>query len=274
MSGEIRIQIEDDDEVTAPNAKESIADIERRAAEADAVTARLKHETARHRADIARMRVGTALTKAGMEANEAAAEYRSALEAGDIDTQTAAQARMAEVEARRIRLREHEAALERSPVLQHADPVEALAATRTEPTAKWLREHRDWVTDPKKNAKLTSAHFDAVAEGLTPDTESYFEHVERRIGLSENAKGARSEGNRSGGRPPAKYDRRDPRTHVQGCGRDVFLTKGERERATDGTLTWNFGPKRGQPIGTQEFARRKAAMHAEGRYNQLNDLEK
>ena len=47
-----------------------------------------------------------------------------------------------------------------------------------------------------------------------------------------------------------------------------------RLRATDGTLTWNHGPKRGQPIGIAEFARRKAAMHAEGRYSQLNDLAK
>ena len=173
---ELTIKIEDDDEATAPNAKaeDSIADIERRADEHAAKAARLQHETARHRADIARMRIGTALTKAEMEVNEAAGEYRRGIEAGDIDTQTAAQARMAEIEARRVRLREHEAALERSPLVQHADPVEALAATRTEPTAKWLREHRDWVTDPKKNAKLTSAHFDAVAEGLTPDTEFVF----------------------------------------------------------------------------------------------------
>jgi hypothetical protein len=269
---EIRIQIEDDeDDATSKPAQEPIEDIKRRGDAAAAEAVRLRHEADHHRANNARLQVGTALTKAGMEASEAAAEYRIALEAGDIDTQAGATARMVEIEARRVRLQEQAEALERSPLVHHADPVEALAATRTEPTAKWLREHREWVLDPKKNAKLTSAHFDAVGEGLREDTPEYFEHVGRKIGLSDDR--TRESGDGAAARPAMKVTA-DPNTHVQRGGKSVFLSKNERERATDGTLTWNYGPHRGKPIGIQEFARRKAAMHAEGRYRVLDDLSK
>jgi hypothetical protein len=261
---EIRIQIEDDeDDATSKPTQESIADIKRRGDAAAAEAVRFKQEAARHRADIARMRVGTALTRVGMEANDAAADYRSALEAGDIDTQTAAQARMAEVEARRVRLLEHEQALHNTPVVP-ADPVEAACAGRTAATANWLRAHPEHVRDPKKLAKLQSAHFDAEAEGLIPDTGEYFQHIERRVGIGDSAKGSRSDGDRSGGRPPAKVDPNNPNTHVMRGGAEVFLTKGEKDAATDGTLRWSSGPNRGKPIGVAEFARRKVAMVRQG----------
>jgi hypothetical protein len=273
MSGEIRIQIEDDD--TTPSnaqAEESIEDIRRRGEESAAEVARLRHEAARYRAETARNRVSTALTRAGMEAQEAATEYRGALEAGDIDLQAGAQSRMAEVEARRARLQEHAELLERSQRVQLADPVEAACAGKTATTANWLRSHPEHVRDPRKLAKLQSAHFDAEAEGLVPDTSEYFSHIERTIGLSDGL--ARGSGDRAAARPAMKVNRNDPSTHVQHGGAEVYLTKGERERATDGTIVWNHGSRRGQPIGIQEFARRKSTMHAEGRYSVLSDLEK
>jgi hypothetical protein len=176
---------------------------------------------------------------------------------------------MAEIEARRVRLQEHAEVLQRSPVRRPADPVEGLAATRTEPTARWLREHREWVLDPKKNAKLSAAHFDAVAEGLREDSPEYFAHVERRIGLADT-----SRGNESEDRTAVKYDPADVNTHIRRGGAEVVLTKGEKAAATDGTLLWATGPDRGKPIGVTEFARRKVQMAREGRYHQLNDLTK
>jgi hypothetical protein len=263
---EIRIQIEDnEDDATSKPAQEFIEDIQRRGDEAVANAARFKQEAARHRADIARMRVGTALTRVGMEANDAAAEYRSALETGDIDTQTAAQARMAEVEARRVRLLEHEQALHNTPVVP-ADPVEAACAGRTEATANWLRSHPEHVRDPKKLAKLQAAHFDAEAEGLIPDTREYFDHIERRVGIvdsSGNERAARP-------RPAPAFNPSDVNTHIREGGRVVTLTRGEKEAATDGTLRWNSGPNRGKPIGVAEFARRKVQMAKQGYYDRLD----
>ena len=37
----------------------------------------------------------------------------------------------------------------------------------------------------------------------------------------------------------------------------VKMTKREYELATDGSLTWETGPNRGQPLGVAEYLRRK-----------------
>jgi hypothetical protein len=111
---EIRIQIEDDDaDVTSKSntEAESIEDIRRRGDEAAAEAARLRHEAAKYRAEGAHNRIVAALGRTDLEGQEAQSEYRSAVEAGDSDAQTRAQARMTEVEARRVRLLEHEQAL-------------------------------------------------------------------------------------------------------------------------------------------------------------------
>jgi hypothetical protein len=153
-----------------------------------------------------------------------------------------------------------------------ADPVEAACVGRTEPTARWLREHPDWVLDRQKNAKLTAAHFDAEADGVVPDTPEYFARIEKQIGLRGNgsARGSAGGALRNSGVHPADFNPGDVSTHIRDGGREVFLTKGEAKAANDGTLVWNYGPLKGKPIGTQEAARRKAAMFAEGRYNRLD----
>jgi hypothetical protein len=192
---EIRIAENDDVQVVIEGeADKRTRGDERTLEEIKAETARHREAAQRHRTAAAQYkaegehhRVVSALTKAGMEANQAAAEYRSALEAGDIDTQAAATARLAEIEARRVRLLEHEQALHNTPVVP-ADPVEAACAGRTAATANWLRAHPEHVRDPKKLAKLQSAHFDAEAEGLVPDTSEYFQHIERRVGIVDSAK--------------------------------------------------------------------------------------
>jgi hypothetical protein len=46
-----------------------------------------------------------------------------------------------------------------------------------------LRANPDYVTDPRKNAKLNAAHHDAVAEGHAPSSDGYLAHIERFVGL-------------------------------------------------------------------------------------------
>jgi hypothetical protein len=157
---------------------------------------------------------------------------------------------------------EGQAAGQRQPV--PADPVEAYAAGRSEPTKNWLREHRDWVEDPKKNARLTSAHWAAVAEGHQPDSTDYFDFVEQRIGLRPGGSNAQRKSDLS------TVNRGDPNTHLLDNGSSVYLTDGERQQATDGTLTWSFGPNRGRPIGLTEMARRKRELIKQGAYVRMD----
>jgi hypothetical protein len=65
---------------------------------------------------------------------------------------------------------------------------------------------------------------------------------------------------------------------MNGGGMSVTLTKREATAATDGTHTWSYDDKggkfkKGDPIGLQEFARRKAIMTKEGHYDRSFDTQ-
>lgn len=232
--------------------------------------------------------VSTGLAAAQTEAEAATAAYQSAMEAGDFAAAAKAQRRMASAEAKIGRLDEAKADLEarkterpaertETTKTAPADPVEAYISNRTEPTAKWLREHREFVTDPKKNARLTAAHHDAIADGLAPDTDAYFEHVETFIGLRKAEGDTKSNGQQA----PTKRRATVPVAPVQqsgggtnGGGREVRLSQREAAAAQDGTHVWNYDDpspqkrfKKGDPLGVQEFARRKLEMTKQGLYD-------
>lgn len=237
--------------------------------------------------------VSSGLAAAQTDAEAASAEYQSAMEAGDFARAAKAQRRIASAEAKIVRLDEAKADLEArktktaeepaktrteqtAETRAAADPVEAYIANRTEPTAKWLREHKDWITDDKKNRKLTAAHWEAVDDqGLKPDTPEYFEFVETKIGLKQPAK--------TNGNGAAKPTRRSsvPVAPVQasgggtnGGGTEVRLSQREAAAAVDGTHIYNYDDpspqkrfKKGDPIGIQEMARRKHEMTKQGLYD-------
>lgn len=248
--------------------------------------------------------VTTGLNAAESEASSAEAEYAALMEKGDFVGAAKAQRRMSSAEAKILRFNEAKADLEARKAAPRSedtrgdrprddkgrfvsdDPIEQFISTKTDATAKWLREHRDWVADPKKNAKLTAAHFDAVAEGLTPDTDSYFDHVEKRLGLREEA--PKENGNASNGStPPPKRAAAPPvapvngggGAHSSGSGNGVTITlsAGEARAAQDGTHRWGKHDLAAgrikdaklvdQPIGVQEYARRKSLMQKQGAYD-------
>ena len=301
--------------------KSQYDDLQARAAAKDAELAAERKRTAeaQRAADAARKEAATARTEvvdsqfdtvttglaaAESDASSAEAEYASLMEKGDFAGAAKAQRRIASAEAKIVRLNEAKADLEArkaAPRTEESttdrarddkgrfvsdDPIEQFISTKTEPTAKWLREHRDWVVDPKKNAKLTAAHYDAVAEGLTPDTETYFDHVEKRLGMRED--GAEKSVNGSA-KPPAQQRRAAPPVapvnggggaHSSGDSRGattVSLTAGEARAAQDGTHRWGKHDLAAgrikdaklvdQPIGVQEYARRKSQMQKAGLYD-------
>jgi hypothetical protein len=128
----------------------------------------------------------------------------------------------------------------------------------SEPSRKWLKEHKDWIADPEKSGKLQKAHFHAIGEGLVPDSDEYFKHVEKRVGLRD------SDGDNN------VVIRRAPREEPK-----VTLSQRGATAATDGTHTWNYDDpkgkfKKGEPIGVQEFAKRKQIMTKQGYYSKLD----
>jgi hypothetical protein len=259
-------------------------DAERRAADAQRERDAARGEVTQ--SQLANVQTGLAAAQAAADAAEA--RYKTAYEAGDAGAMAKAQREMARAEAEALRLEESKADLEvrkeAKPERTEApsDSFEAYLANRTESTKTWLRAHRDWVEDPKKNVRLTAAHWDAVAEGHQPDTAEYFAHVETKIGLkqaaSANANGS-ANGSANGQQQPTRRRETVPVAPVQhsgggtsGNGTQVRLSKGEAAAATDGTHVWLWDDpkgkfKKGEPIGVQEFARRKLEMQRSGAYD-------
>lgn len=226
--------------------------------------------------------ITTALASANAEVEAAKRDVKIAGEAGDYEAQAAAYERLAGAKALVLRYDEAKADLEtRRPEPQQqrrpADPVEAYIAGRSEPTQQWLRSHTDYITDQKKNAKLNAAHHDAMAEGHAPDSDGYFAHVEKFLGMGETEK-AESKPKRPAARVAAPTSAANGTP--SGGANEVRLTPGEARAATDGTLVWNWDDtspkkafKKGDPIGIKEMARRKQAMAKDGAYDRTYEVQ-
>jgi hypothetical protein len=132
-----------------------------------------------------------------------------------------------------------------------------------------MREHKDWVQDPRRNAKLVGAHHMAVGDGLEPDTPEYFAHVERQLGIRSGGGSSRGSGNERASMGGAvKINPGDFNSHVTDDGK-VYLSENEKRIAQDGTLVHNFGPNKGKPIGVVEMARRKREQIKMGLHNRI-----
>lgn len=281
-------------------AKASEQEAARVAAEQREATARLDAAQARMEVDRARTQtsaanldtITTALAASQTALDGAKRELRAALEAGDLDAQLEAQDKLTQA---RVDLRTYDEAkttmeARAKTPSRPSDPVEAYVQGRSEKTAGWLRQHRDFVTDQRKNAKLNAAHHDAVAEGIAPDTPEYFTHVEQFVGIRKAENKEVTEGDNVQ-RPGAVQTRKPSgRTaapvNSRGSGgavadnNEVHLSPGEARAAVDGTLIWNYDDpsgqkkfKKGDVIGHQEMARRKKAMAASGLYDRTFETQ-
>lgn len=55
---------------------------------------------------------------------------------------------------------------------------------------QWLSQHPEFLDNWQRWNKLSAGHTDALAEGITPYSPEYFDHVERFVGLKKDGAGA------------------------------------------------------------------------------------
>lgn len=254
-------------------------------AEADAAAARADAAKA-HSAvvDANISTVDSAIAAAQAEADGHARDQEAALAGGNFKLAAELGRKAARAEARIERLEEGKADLAarkaeppkpqstQSPQQTAFDQAIAGSAPRAQ---AWLRAHPTYVTDPELNAQAALAHQRAMKQGLAPDSDAYFDFCERDLGLKQ-APAAETK--------PAKPQQRATPMASAPVSRDgapsggaltstqVTLTPGEQRAATDGSVVWNHSdPKTGAvkdaPVGLKEYARRKAAMTSQGRYD-------
>lgn len=276
-------------------------------ARADAAT----REATEARATVADRELDTivsGIAAAQAEAEAAEAAWAAAAEAGDFKKQAEANKKLSlatsrqtqleiakgDLETRRANLPGGSADVRRTEPVRSADPFEDHLRNFTPRTADWMREHREWVSDPRKNAKLIGAHHMAVGDGFAPDTDEYFAHVEKTLGIGQAEDPPPPQRNGAGNgqvkparrvSPPVAPVNGSAGAHSSGAGEnrgrnEVRLTAGEAKAATDGTIVWNKGnvdekgevikegdPRIGKPIGVQAYARRKQALEKGGYYD-------
>jgi hypothetical protein len=153
-----------------------------------------------HESQIAAIEAAIEKAKTEVATNEA--NYEAALsngnfaEASKINTKLSrANATLERLEVDKQRISEkpeptgatHEGRVEMRPA-PAATPFERYVTDPqfTPKAQAWLRSHPDCVPatvggDGKKNALMMAGHFDAVAKGLIPDTDEYFQHIETHI---------------------------------------------------------------------------------------------
>lgn len=124
-------------------------------------------------------------------------EYVQAMNAGDHTRAIKAQRLIAQAESQLLQLQNGRQKLEESlqepaegsvyenqvpsfePQIPQ-DPVEMYAERLAPRSAAWLRSHPEAVS---KLNKLTRAHQDAVEDGITPESDEYFQYIEARLGF-------------------------------------------------------------------------------------------
>ena len=235
-------------------------DAERRANESEQNAHKSKVEVADSQLQL----VTTAIDRVREVSTQLKTALAEAMRAGDFDTAAEMQSQMSDNAARLLQLENGKAAMEAQPKPQapkpiQLDPVETLAAQLTPRSAAWVRAHPECARDPKLYAKMIAAHNIAVADGIAPDSDEYFQTVESVVfkkapepAAAEDdddpmAAAAKVAPARQAAPPAAPVSRGTPN------GRGVRLSLAEREAAEMAGMT------------EQEYAAAREHLKREGR---------
>lgn len=226
---------------------------------------------------------------------EAEAAYARAFEGGQGVELAKAQRRISELTVRKSESERRKAELPSDEQLAYQErpksqdeAIEQYIGQFKPRSQGWLRAHPECVTDRNLNQKVINADKLAIRAGLEPESDEYFDFIDEKMGFGDDDQGEpRPEPRRQQQETTVRRTQQsEPITtrrantpvrpsapvrggsglQVQGM-RRVQLTQGEIDSATDGTLQWNYNDpsgknrwKKGDPIGVNEMARRKAAM--------------
>ncbi len=173
--------------------------------EAIASSQKYEAEASRSRADSDEAKldaINNAMVAAEAESKTAERELEQAISNADTKAQAEAYRKMSKAETAYGRLEDGKSYLEsqikqanaqRKQQLEEAkkapppeapksqDPIDLMQVP--ERAREWLREHREYVTDPRKNAKLQNMHWEVLDGGHKEFSTAYFIEMEKLLGL-------------------------------------------------------------------------------------------
>lgn len=230
---------------------------------------------AEQRAEKAEMQVDSsrrdALTNAiGLvesEIAQATSSYAKAMESGDFEAAAKAQREIARHETRLVALEDGKNALDehskngttKKPLFsdkQDQDPTEAYLSKLSPRSQDYLRRNMTFVTDTRQNKRMMAAHYEAEAEGFVPDSDAYFDFIDKKMGAQDARTPVRAH---SRAAPAAPVSRSSHAANGELGGKKVVkLTSSEVATAEALGLT------------TAEYARRKLALQEQGAFDRSN----
>ena len=198
------------------------------------------------------------------------ANLRAAMATGDYSAAADAQEAMADAKAKLLQLENGRAALQeqaKNPRMHPQqipayDPVETLASQLSPRSAAWVRAHPEFARNERLTQKMVAAHNLVTADGVQPDTDEYFETVERILGVqAPTASTAAAEAPMSAAAAPAQRRSSPAAAPVSRSGTGtgggspnvVRLSADEREMAKMMGMT------------AEEYARNKLALIKDGK---------
>ena len=142
-----------------------------------------------------------------------------------------------------------------------SDPVEAFAETLSPASARWVREHPEYVRDPALNNEMLAAHHRAIQASLVADTPEYFAFIEKRLGLghTDAPSGGKQETERREAIPAAPVSRDMPSMNGKPSGPTIVRLSAE-ERAIARDLD----------MSDAEYAKYKLEVEQDRRAGKLN----
>lgn len=181
----------------ADDAAAQLEAMQRRAEAAEAEVARQRAERAKDAEVIQDSRltvIQSTIANKTAEKERILKDLKEAKEAGDYGKETELTDQLSrvnldlrQVELGKDRIEQEIEAAKSQPQTEDAKIEKFFADNNIgEPSRRWLREHRDYLTDTRKNAHLTAAHLDAVASGHAPNTDAYFSFIEEQLGMRQS----------------------------------------------------------------------------------------
>ena len=253
-------RIETKPEITVDDGIEAL----RRELEAEKAARQRAEQQARvatnDKADSDLRMLNTAIETEGRNKEILKANLREAVANGDTDAQADILMAINQTENNLRQITEgkkHYEAQIKAPV---ANKVEALASQLTPKSAEWVRNNPDVVNDERRAKRLERAHFDALDDGIQPDSPDYFNFLENRLNINKApvrqeaamSEASESTSGRRASAPPAAPVSRSG-TGTGGRPNVVTLSRAEQEAAKDMGMT----PK--------EYAQNKVALVKSGR---------
>lgn len=195
--------------------KEQLAEERRKREAAEAKASSVEANANKQVADSHTRVVDSAIGKAETDKQALMQRLKDAKEQGDYDAEIKATDELQTLNYNLGRLREGKMELQRRAEERAAqpdtsgDPVVDYTRGMSPRSAKWIKDHPDFVTEANKNKQMLAAHNLAVLKDYVPDSEAYFEFIETQLGLREAAAAVEDEDVR-----PARAETQPPAAPV------------------------------------------------------------